>query len=221
MAASVGRRRPTKGDQRERALLDAARELLRHKPLAQLTIDEVAAAAGITRSGFYFYFESKQALLAQLYAETLGASEQEMIEWVESEDLDRAALRRGLARGLRRWKTDGRWLAEAFLNPDPGPEVLAVREKIIGSGCTVISRRIERDARADRTVAVDPKLLSLMAVNLRLTMFAQAYTHPEEQSDDELLDALTDATLRLLYGVLPPTAAAVTGEPAVGAAPTR
>ncbi|WBB69964.1 TetR/AcrR family transcriptional regulator [Micromonospora sp. WMMD812] len=221
MPASGGRRRPTKGDQRERALLDAARELLRHKPLAQLTIDEVSAAAGITRSGFYFYFESKHALLAELYSETLGVSEQEMSEWVESDQLDRAALRRGFAKGLRRWKIDGRWLSEAFLNPDPGPEVLAVREKIIGSGCMVMERRIERDARANRTVPADPKLLSLMVVNLRLSMFAQAYSHPEEQSDDELLDALTDASLRMLYGVLPPDLAAAADDRASGTDSSR
>ncbi|MEU8300344.1 TetR/AcrR family transcriptional regulator [Micromonospora sp. NPDC048909] len=206
MAASGGRRGPTKGDQRERALLDAAVGLLRSRPVAQITIDEVAAAAGITRSGFYFYFESKQALLAEVCAQTGGTFDQEMSEWLESDGLDRAALRRGFASGLKRWKVDGRWLSEAFLSPDPGPDVLAVREKALATGCGAMRRRIERDARSGRTVPARPELLAFMVVNLRLLMFAQAFAHPDEQSDDDLLDELTDATLRLLYGVVPATA---------------
>jgi len=45
-----------------------------------VTIDELAGAAGIARSGFYFYFESKQALLAALVDEVIGENDQEMAE---------------------------------------------------------------------------------------------------------------------------------------------
>lgn len=204
MAASGSRRGPTKGDQRERALIEAARVVLRQKPLAQVTIDELASAAGIARSGFYFYFDSKQALLAALCDTTLGQSEEELREWVEADDPDRDALRRGLARGLQRWKIDGRWLCEAFVNPFPGPEILEVRERSTANGCTAVTRRVERDIRAGIAVNGHPTLLALMVVKLRLTMFAHAFTHPHEQTDDDLLDSLTDALLRLIYGTVPP-----------------
>lgn len=212
MPASGSRRGPTKGDQRERALIHAARTVLRRKPLAQVTIDELAAAAGIARSGFYFYFESKQALLAALCETVLGESEQELAEWVESDGFDREALRRGLVRSLKRWRIDGRWLCEAFVNPFPGPEIVEIRERVTANGCTAITRRVERDIRAGVTVVGDPTLLALMVVKLRLTMFAHAFTNPDEQTDDDLLDSLTDATLRLLYGTLPARSTAV-GEP--------
>jgi AcrR family transcriptional regulator len=38
-------------------------QLLREKTIAQLSVEDIAAAAGISRSGFYFYFESKYAAL--------------------------------------------------------------------------------------------------------------------------------------------------------------
>ena len=54
------------GDRREQAILDGARSLLEAKPLSQVTTDELAGAAGLSRSSFYFYFDSKQAVLAAL-----------------------------------------------------------------------------------------------------------------------------------------------------------
>ncbi len=177
--------------------------VFREKPISQVTIDELAGAAGIARSGFYFYFESKQALLAALVDQVIGENDLEMAEWLASDGLDRAALRLGLGRALARWKVDGRWLREAFINPDPGPDVQQIRDRLVADGCSAFSRRIERDARAGLAVMGRPQLLATMAVNLRSVTFADAYAHPAAHPDDELLDTLTDAILRLVYGVTP------------------
>ncbi|WIM99852.1 TetR/AcrR family transcriptional regulator [Actinoplanes oblitus] len=200
MSAIKSRRAPTKGDQREQALLDAARAVFRDKPIGQVTIDELAGAAGITRSGFYFYFESKQALLAAVVDQGIAEADSEMAEWLGSAGHDRDSLRRGLAAGLARWKVDGRWLREAFLAPDPGPDVMQIRDRLVGQGCTLFSRRIERDARAGLTVGGPPDLLAKMAVSLRSAMFAEVYADPDAFDEEELLDTLTDALLRLIYG---------------------
>ena len=203
MPAIKSRRAPTKGDQREQALIDAARAVFRDKSISQVTIDELAGAAGIARSGFYFYFESKQALLATLVDQRLAEADLEMAEWLASDGVDRAALRRGLAAGLARWKVDGRWLREAFITPDPGPEVRHVRDRLVDQGCMMFGRRIERDARAGRTVAGPPDLIAKMAVHLRSVTFADVYANPGAYDEEELLDTLTDAILRLVYGVGP------------------
>ncbi|WP_205752618.1 TetR/AcrR family transcriptional regulator [Cryptosporangium phraense] len=203
MPATKSRRAPTKGDQREQALIDAARAVFRDRPISQVTIDELAGAAGIARSGFYFYFESKQALLAAVVDQGIAEADLEMAEWLAAEGLDRAALRRGLAAGLARWKIDGRWLREAFITPDPGPEVQHVRNRLVDEGCGHFSDRIERDARAGRTVPGPPALIAKMAVNLRVITFADVYANPGEYDEDEVLDTLTDAILRLVYGETP------------------
>ncbi|WP_045739823.1 MULTISPECIES: TetR/AcrR family transcriptional regulator [Actinoplanes] len=203
MSAIKSRRAPTKGDQREQALVDAARTVFRDRPISQVTIDELAGAAGITRSGFYFYFESKQALLAALVSQRIAEADLEMAEWLESEGADRGALRRALASGLARWKIDGRWLREAFVAPDPGPDVTQVRDQLLDKGCSQFSKRIEVDARAGLTVGGPPDLLAKMVVHLRSAMFADAYADPDAHDEDELLDTLTDAILRLIYGISP------------------
>jgi AcrR family transcriptional regulator len=201
---AIGSRRgPTKGDQREQALLDAARLVFREKPISQVTIDELAGAAGIARSGFYFYFDSKQALLAALTDQVIGEGDQEMAEWLASDGLDRGALRRGLAQGLARWLVDGRWLSEVFIAPDPGPDVQHVRDRLVETGCSTFSTRIERDAKAGLTVEGPPLLLAMMVVKLRIVTFAEAFADPDAYPQDALLDTLTDATLRLAYGATP------------------
>jgi AcrR family transcriptional regulator len=201
--ATTSRRGPTKGDQREQALLDAARVVLREKPISQVTIDELAGAAGIARSGFYFYFESKQALLAALTDQAIGEGDQEMAEWLASDGLDRGALRRGLARSLARWHVEGRWLREVFIAPDPGPDVRHVRDRLVENGCSAFSTRIERDAKAGLTVEGPPELIARMVMNLRILTLADAFANPDANSEDALLDTLTDATLRLVYGATP------------------
>jgi AcrR family transcriptional regulator len=54
---------PKKGDRRRHAILDAVERLLRERSIAELAVEDIAADAGISRSGFYFYFESKYAAL--------------------------------------------------------------------------------------------------------------------------------------------------------------
>lgn len=70
----MGRRgdAPSKGDKREQALLDAAETLLERTGLEQLTVDAIAKGAGISRGSLYFYFGSKQEVLAALVDRTVA-----------------------------------------------------------------------------------------------------------------------------------------------------
>lgn len=62
-----GRRRARKPQQpRDALILDALEQLLAKQPLADLGVDEIARAAGITRTHFYHYFESKGDAYAAL-----------------------------------------------------------------------------------------------------------------------------------------------------------
>ena len=62
-----GRRsaRPS-GDERELAILTTAEQLLKNRPLADISVDDLAKGAGISRPTFYFYFKSKEAVLLSL-----------------------------------------------------------------------------------------------------------------------------------------------------------
>jgi AcrR family transcriptional regulator len=64
---SRGRRssRPS-GDDRESAILLTAERLLAERPLTDISVDDLAKGAGISRPTFYFYFASKDAVLMTL-----------------------------------------------------------------------------------------------------------------------------------------------------------
>jgi AcrR family transcriptional regulator len=58
-----------RGGKQRHAILRAVRELLEEKPFAELSVSTISDRAGVARSGFYFYFDSKYAVLAQILAE--------------------------------------------------------------------------------------------------------------------------------------------------------
>lgn len=62
-AIAGDRRKPTKGERQRQAIVDALRDLLTEHPFDELTIGQIADRAGVTRQGFYLYFDSKSAAL--------------------------------------------------------------------------------------------------------------------------------------------------------------
>jgi AcrR family transcriptional regulator len=65
--ASRGRRATrTSADDRERAILETAERLLGERPFHAISTEDLARGAGISRSSFYFYFASKEAVLLSL-----------------------------------------------------------------------------------------------------------------------------------------------------------
>lgn len=53
--------RPPRGEARAR-LIEAARSLVRHKGFAATSVDDLCAAAGVTKGAFFHHFPSKEAL---------------------------------------------------------------------------------------------------------------------------------------------------------------
>jgi len=49
--------------------MQAVRDLLQEKSFAELSVSAISNRAGVARSGFYFYFDSKYSVLAQILAE--------------------------------------------------------------------------------------------------------------------------------------------------------
>jgi len=86
------------GDDRERAILETAERLLEEKPLSDISVDDLAKGAGISRPTFYFYFASKDAvvmtIVERLVGEATGSREEVLTALAESGP--RAGLRKAL-----------------------------------------------------------------------------------------------------------------------------
>jgi AcrR family transcriptional regulator len=70
---SRGRRatRPS-GDERESAILTTLERMLEGRPFAEISVDDLAKGAGLSRPTFYFYFASKEAVLVRLFARMIA-----------------------------------------------------------------------------------------------------------------------------------------------------
>ncbi|MDB5578583.1 MAG: TetR family transcriptional regulator [Bradyrhizobium sp.] len=66
LAAPTGKRRERKARRRDDLILDALERLLAKQSMSELDVEPIAAEAGITRTRFYFYFQSKHDALAAL-----------------------------------------------------------------------------------------------------------------------------------------------------------
>jgi AcrR family transcriptional regulator len=94
---------PSKGDLREAAILEAARDLFARKPYDAVTIDDLAGVAGLSRTGFYFYFRTKDAVLTALmgrFWDELGDSH----VWFDSTGPSPELLREQLRASARLWR---------------------------------------------------------------------------------------------------------------------
>ncbi|WP_197376107.1 TetR/AcrR family transcriptional regulator [Mycolicibacterium baixiangningiae] len=111
MTAPRPSRRPPvgarKGDLRERQLLDAAEAVLAERGYVQMTVNDIAAAAGITRSALYFYFGSKQDVVTALVRRTTDALQEESgAALAESGEPD-AVIATALERTALLWREHG------------------------------------------------------------------------------------------------------------------
>lgn len=72
MTAEPNEIRRSRGDRQREAIITAVRDLLEERPFAELSVSTISERAGVARSGFYFYFESKYAVLAVIVAEAMA-----------------------------------------------------------------------------------------------------------------------------------------------------
>jgi len=64
--------RRSRGDRQRDAIIAAVTDLLQERSFADLSVSTISERAGVARSGFYFYFDSKYAVLAVIVAEAMA-----------------------------------------------------------------------------------------------------------------------------------------------------
>ena len=98
---------PTKGDLRERAILDAAEQQLNSTGGACMTVATIAQEAGITRGALYFYFGSKNEVLAALVERTVAKLRAEVDAVGAAASAPGEAVRQGIGQTARMWREHG------------------------------------------------------------------------------------------------------------------
>src|SRR2546423_3446051 len=112
----------TAPDLRE-AILTATATLLADRAFSDLAVSEILAAAEVSRGTFYFYFDSKHAVLGELVRRAVAQGHDAATPWLASPADRVAALRSGTAAGARLWQASAPVLRAIVENWRTGPRL--------------------------------------------------------------------------------------------------
>jgi len=205
-APSRGRRAPrVSGDDRERAILATAEGLLEERSLHEISVDDLARGAGISRPTFYFYFPSKEAVVLTLL-DRVVAEARRGIRFDRLADDPSGALRDGLAAihetfGAHRAVTLAAIEARAA-SPHVRELWAAVMEGFVQETTAAIEAERARGAAPDGAPARD-LAIALNWMNERVLQATFAGDAPAI-GEDAVRDALLEVWLRAIYATTAP-----------------
>jgi TetR/AcrR family transcriptional regulator, ethionamide resistance regulator len=196
------------GDDRERAILETAEKLLEERPLSEISVDDLARGAGISRPTFYFYFPSKDAvvltIIDRLVAASTNSREQALATLAEGDP--RAGLRKGLDDLYAAFRSRRAVvLAAAELRPtneEARDLWTQVMEGWVADVTAVIETERARGAAPPGQPARD-LAIALVQMNERVQYATFAGESPS-LTDNQVIDVLVDIWLRAIYGTAKP-----------------
>jgi TetR/AcrR family transcriptional regulator, ethionamide resistance regulator len=201
--ASRRRGGPSKGDLKEIAILDTAWRLLAEKPVAAVTIEELAAGAGISRSSFYFYFDSRDAVVRALAARLSTELRETVVGVATSELSSRDAISTVVAGLLQRWRLHGPLMQAMDVMAQSDAELRTFWSGVTDAVVTEAADVIERLRAGGTALNGPPTSLDLAWALTHMYWRAgqQASLGPDSAEDDaRLVETLTVITLRAIYG---------------------
>lgn len=144
MEAGARQRGATKGDRRQDALLDALEELVAEKSIASVSIDEISARAGVTRTGFYFYFRSREEALQRLVERSVAPSVAVTQDWLASDD-PVTTLQAAMATAIDVWRNHPALLTATVDAAAYNKEIRALWTGVLERIARDIARHIDED----------------------------------------------------------------------------
>lgn len=159
-AAGVAPEQLDARDGRE-ALLDAAMDIFAAQGYAGATVDEIAQAAGMSKAGFYWHFESKEVVFATVIARYAPfAAVEHIISASEHAADDPHTVLTGILTALTaaimpRFMLFRTIMLEAFQNPAMGT---AVASNVLGVVLPMVGGYLTRQMAADRLRPMHPAL---------------------------------------------------------------
>jgi AcrR family transcriptional regulator len=199
-----GRRsiRPS-GDDREQAILATAERLLAERSFADISVDDLAKGAGLSRPTFYFYFKSKEAVLLSLLEPVIARADSEFDGAVQRLPTDpRRVWRNGINAFFTAFASNralSRAAREALAtNAELRAVWLGFMQKWIDQTSDLITAERARGA-APHTIPAADLATSLNHMNER-AMMAALSAEPPAVDEDRVVDTLTHIWVSSIYG---------------------
>ena len=202
---SQGRRdRPysdNKPELREEILV-ATTGLLANEQFADLTVSDILSAAGISRGTFYFYFDSKHDVLAELVRRAVAQGHDAASPWLANPTDKVSALRTGTAAGARLWMANAPILRAIVENWRTDPRLTALWLEQMRTFTDATIAQINADPKTVKRLAgvnVVALASSLTWLSERVYYLAATDTAPFDDQD-AVVDILVHIWASALYG---------------------
>ncbi|GAA1619092.1 TetR/AcrR family transcriptional regulator [Kribbella sancticallisti] len=154
-AATSGKRRhgPRKGDLREKAILDAAEELLGRDGIELMTVESIANRAGISRAALYFYFGSKLDVLTALVKRTVDAMAEQADVAQAAESSADDVITASVRHTADLWREHGLVLRAAVDLASGAPEIRGLWTGTVTRYAAAMTEVLSRASRPDPAMA--------------------------------------------------------------------
>ena len=202
MAAGTEERARTqeRRDEVKSRLREALIELTHTHSFQDLKIDDVAKAAGLSRSAFYFYYRDKRELLGETVAVVAEQLYSEADRWWQGEGDGITLIRQGIAGVARIWD-ENRQLMRAVLEVATyDTEVAAAWREVMNRFVDATAEQIRREQEAG---VVDPSIDPVRTSEI-LTWGGERifyiFLTSGERTLEEMVDQITEPWIRAIYG---------------------
>jgi TetR/AcrR family transcriptional regulator, ethionamide resistance regulator len=199
--------RRSRAAESDRALKDvivaATGKLLTERRFDEITVADILTAANVARGSFYFYFDSKHDVLAELVTRAIGRGHEASQSWLEGsgDDQRRHSVRQSIADGARLWADQAPVLRAIVENWRSDPRLTELWLTQMGGFTALTATNIESDL-ADRRAAgnVDAETLAaaLTWLGERLYYLAAIGVSPFDDQE-KLIDVLTHIWMTAVY----------------------
>jgi TetR/AcrR family transcriptional regulator, ethionamide resistance regulator len=195
------------GEERESAILATAERLLEERSPQEISVDDLARGAGISRPSFYFYFASKEAVFLTLIDRLVAQA-----------DASRGDLLERLAENpAERWREGLTVFYETFgahravvlagaqvrtVNAEARQLWAEVMENWVSDAATAIEAERVRGAAPPGVEARD-LAVALVSMNERV-LYATFAEDPPALAEENVIDVLLSVWLSAIYGTAAP-----------------
>jgi AcrR family transcriptional regulator len=199
------RRKRSKGDLTSQAILDTAEQLLETKPLDEIAVDELTSGAGISRSTFYFHFESREAVLYALSERVAEGLYDSAALWLRrGSEPPEDSIRRAIASTVSLWRAHGPVLRASVRARDTSELVRGFWSGVARRFIDATEQQIEIERGAGVAVAGPPsaRALATALVSMNESMcHSLSLSRKSAARDRDVVETLTAVWLRSVYGV--------------------
>jgi AcrR family transcriptional regulator len=203
-ADEAANRKPTKGDLTAQAILDTAEQLLAKRSLREIGIDELAAGAGVSRSTFYFHFESREDVLYALSERLSRELYASAVVWFRrSDEPPKVAVQRALEKTVALWREHGPVLRASVRGRESNPRLAELWSELARRFMRSTAVQIESERNAGLAMPGPPSARALARVLVMLNeqaCFQQSLMKKSADWDAELVDTLATIWVRSIYG---------------------